>query len=1309
MPSIESAPDTDRPSLRYLQTAIWALFITVSLSAFVSAIPEVWKSGLAGNAPYETAYIDGGLVLTKVGVEDRDDVAHWLKPGQQVVAIDGIPIVPDMKSSTLNRLIHGDPGSIHTWTMIASSGDRVVVQVPYEQVKLVRAIEQLGFKNEPGVALVYTLSLLFLQSFVFLVLGIGLGAVSTRSTSSLAISVWLVAIGLGTELQPDFHPEWVQTWMDICSLLVFVTVPYVILVMPSGSFMSRWTKLLATIWILLEVFLLHPIFLPWEDVLGTNWGPALQGGLRAMGAVAVLYRYLRWSTPVEQAAIRWMTGGIFSGILSLAAVKLHLFGDGAVQELYVAVVHPLIACVAALAVVNAVVRYRIWDFIDVWRNAVLVMVFSLLAVSATIGFNELFWMAPPMDRPEGADFHRWARLASLGLALCTAAALLFWIRRWVIRITDAAVFPRRSQATEAVTAGAGALLECRTVNEVAWCLNAIIRYGWRVERVTLWLAEAHNTWVQVRSHAGRPGVCTFGDPEIPPDLLNELRAGKWISLSNPSSLHGTPRISVMPILGRGELMGVVVVEPSLRAGDLSSAVRQGLESLLDPLAQTLERAHDEDKEARSDPQHLDRPNAVPIPSTEQALHLLSATALFQDVSDRGKEELNKAISWYHLDAGGVLHGPSTPVEHLVVVNHGAIELRSSTDDNATVIIARMGSTIGHAEIVSKQPFDTHAVAIRDTELAFIPKDFFLELAAREPQISWRLAEACVGQTGSVCEPVGTIAVSTSIAVVPLHNTVDDPELINDFVQAMHLLVATTQVERAHFEEIVGAASSDSGAEGKLQRDRAVMAWMSELAEQNRFLVFRADPEVTDWTLWCIRNADTTVYLADATQTATLTAIERALIGEGSRVPRGELILLHPANVEAPHHSRAWRDWRPWISVLRHQRRDDLNHLQHLARLYTARGVGLVLGGGGARGNAHLGVVRALRELGVPIDVVAGTSAGGGVAGMVAQRWDCDRMFATNTHAFQDMAPFSAYSPPYHSIMSKPRVDASAKWMFGDLDIEDLWLPFFCISCDILNTEKVIHDRGRLWKAVRATTALPGVLPPVVMGGRMLVDGGVVDNQPVAVMRARNIGPCILIKVSPPAESLVGDDVVELPTNSAVYQSLLHPFVEPRVVPTLASIVIQTMTLSSDLSEPEKLSDLCIAPDLRQYGMIDFESQNELVAIGYNAVMEAFEARANDADFLDLFGLTPADISDSLPRMEVPVWQSARRKLRAHHKRVLIQSLILFVVGALINLAYQTPGIDAVSWSRILVWGLIIGCIPIVRELFRLGHANNPSE
>ncbi|MFO1426098.1 MAG: patatin-like phospholipase family protein [Steroidobacteraceae bacterium] len=166
----------------------------------------------------------------------------------------------------------------------------------------------------------------------------------------------------------------------------------------------------------------------------------------------------------------------------------------------------------------------------------------------------------------------------------------------------------------------------------------------------------------------------------------------------------------------------------------------------------------------------------------------------------------------------------------------------------------------------------------------------------------------------------------------------------------------------------------------------------------------------------------------------------------------------------------------------------------------------------ARGFAHLGVIEALRERGVPIDMIGGTSIGAIMGAAAAHGWPGERMLEVFRRTFVDSNPLGDYTLPVVSLVSGRRVSQRLRAEFGEVAIEDLPLPFYCVSTNLTTGHAAVHRQGELWRWLRASVAIPGVLPPVMHGGEVFVDGATVNNLPVDIMREAGRGAVIGVDV-----------------------------------------------------------------------------------------------------------------------------------------------------------------------------------------------------
>jgi NTE family protein len=276
-------------------------------------------------------------------------------------------------------------------------------------------------------------------------------------------------------------------------------------------------------------------------------------------------------------------------------------------------------------------------------------------------------------------------------------------------------------------------------------------------------------------------------------------------------------------------------------------------------------------------------------------------------------------------------------------------------------------------------------------------------------------------------------------------------------------------------------------------------------------------------------------------------------------------------------------------------------IARIARLLTGRGLGVVLSGGGARGFAHVGVLRAIREAGIAIDAIGGTSIGAIIAAGAALEWDTEELTLRVRRSFVDTNPLNDYTLPLVSLVSGRKVTRLLKNEFGQACIEDAPVPFFCVSSNLTSGQLALHRRGELWRWLRASVAIPGVLPPLVHEGELFVDGATINNLPVDVMRDIGLGRVIGVDVGGDpvfTTDSVDSDVPPLWRMLAWFRGRKH-----RV--NILQILWRAGMINSagNRAARRELSDLLLQPPLEQVDMLNWRAFDRAVAIGYEYTRE----------------------------------------------------------------------------------------------------------
>jgi predicted acylesterase/phospholipase RssA len=379
-------------------------------------------------------------------------------------------------------------------------------------------------------------------------------------------------------------------------------------------------------------------------------------------------------------------------------------------------------------------------------------------------------------------------------------------------------------------------------------------------------------------------------------------------------------------------------------------------------------------------------------------------------------------------------------------------------------------------------------------------------------------------------------------------------------------------------------------------------WLSTEEERHDILVLEAGPAPDAWSDLALRHADSVVLIADMTRSSRRTEIENHIDRRRElHSSRRFLMLVREDDTAQPEGTESWLTDRRLDGIL-HVRGRQRSDIARAARLATGRGTGLVLGGGGARGFAHIGVYQALCELGVAVDWVGGTSIGAVFGAGIALGASPDEIVTRAREAFVRGKPFGDVTVPAVSLLKGKRMERLTQEMLPG-QIEDLPTPFFCLATNLGRAETEIYDRGSIWRALRASTALPGVFPPAVMNKQLVVDGGVLNNLPVDIMRRKPVDTIIAVDLSSHKEREVDYDAV--PSAMRLLVGRWLPFTRRPAVPGIMSLMLKGQELGSlvHARENRKLADLVLRPPVGHHEFADVRPFDRIVRAGYDDARE----------------------------------------------------------------------------------------------------------
>jgi NTE family protein len=538
--------------------------------------------------------------------------------------------------------------------------------------------------------------------------------------------------------------------------------------------------------------------------------------------------------------------------------------------------------------------------------------------------------------------------------------------------------------------------------------------------------------------------------------------------------------------------------------------------------------------------------------------------------------------WFSLPGGSKLFGQGDASDMLYVVRTGRLgAFRREEGQEAQFLgVIRPGEPAGEMALIAGIPHSADVYALRDSEIFAMPKQAFFDACDEDAAVMTELARLMILRTRQTARrgPVGDPSVFGFIPV-------GRPGAIRPLVERLEREIAA-----------LGYQATTVGAEAA----SAPTEWFSEVERTHDFVLYVAERDEPNWLGFVPRQVDRLfrVGRGDRPAEAQAAPASAATLQEQGLV---DLILMQPAETLRPQGSDAWLDGTAAARVF-HIRRGHEGDFDRMARVITGQSVGLVLSGGGARAYAHVGAIKALRERNVPVDFVGGSSMGAIVGAGLAMGWDEAEMDHRLQEAFVKTSPLDDIALPLLAMTHGVKVSERLQQHFGETQIADLWLPYFCLSSNLTTGAYQLHRRGLLRQALRASIALPGVMPPATDGPNVLVDGAVMKNFPADIMRAAQAGPIVGVDVTT-ARSITAKDVAR---PSSVWRWLRSG--QWRMGPPIVSLLMRTATVSTgrDLAAARECTDVLIQPDVSKIEIRDWEAYDEGVEAGYRATLAALD-------------------------------------------------------------------------------------------------------
>lgn len=607
-------------------------------------------------------------------------------------------------------------------------------------------------------------------------------------------------------------------------------------------------------------------------------------------------------------------------------------------------------------------------------------------------------------------------------------------------------------------------------------------------------------------------------------------------------------------------------------------------------------------------------------------------------------QMDFAIDWTAVEAGRALYRQGDRSDCTYIVLNGRLRSVIQRGSGKKELVGEYGrgDLIGVVEALTRQPRATTVHAVRDTELAKLPEGTLGHIKRRYPQVVTRLihllSQKILGNLqqlqgpfpgsglgvpthSELTNPASNLA---TVAVLPVCAEVPMVAFMLELQHALQAIGPTLLLNSDIIRARLGASALDSIQEFRLS------GWLAQQEDTHRIVLYQTDSSLTPWTVRCLRQADCILIVGLGDQEPTLGQLEQMLENTAVRALK-QLVLLHREEGPGPTRTVEWLNMRSWCSGHLHlrcprrlfsrrspaklhelyekvfsRRVDRHSDFSRLARVLTGNTIALVLGGGGARGCSHIGVLKALEEVGVPVDLVGGTSIGSFIGALYAEERSASRTKQRAREWAKSMTsvlePVLDLTYPVTSMFTGSAFNRSIHRVFQDKQVEDLWLPYFNVTTDITASAMRVHKDGSLWRYVRASMTLSGYLPPLCdpKDGHLLMDGGYINNLPADIARSMGAKTVIAIDVGSQDEtdlSTYGDSL----SGWWLLWKRLNPWADKIKVPDMAEIQSRLAYVSCVRQlEVVKSSSYCeyLRPPIDCFKTMDFGKFDQIYDVGY---------------------------------------------------------------------------------------------------------------
>jgi NTE family protein len=477
--------------------------------------------------------------------------------------------------------------------------------------------------------------------------------------------------------------------------------------------------------------------------------------------------------------------------------------------------------------------------------------------------------------------------------------------------------------------------------------------------------------------------------------------------------------------------------------------------------------------------------------------ILKTSRIFSLLDDTARSELLSHFTQVELTQSEILFYQGDPSDCIFLLIRGKLAAEITTSSGETKIVGHVdpGETVGEIGALSDEPRSLTVLALKDSTLLKLSAKDFVEICHRFPAVMFETVHPIIARSKNIIQALTSEKSNKNIIIVPANNDVS-VEMLSEKLSKL--------AENFHSLLVISEFNPELNHNSDIAILKEKLSQLIRVRKASHRILYILKSHDSNLAKIAFKRADM-IYIVGDSQ--TVPNIDRHIIDKihSHRLhlrSDPQLILLHPPGITQPKNTAGWLA-QTQLGLQHHVRENVTKDYQRLLRFIRGKAVGLVLSGGGTRGWAHLGAIKALREAKIPIDMIGGSSVGALVGACYAMNESFDdayERFYKIVDASNHSVSWRSLTWPAISLFNAKNFTESQTEVFGDQLIEDMSLPFFCISCNLANNNETVHTTGLLWKKTRASTSIPGIIPPMLLDGELHLDGGLINNLPVDIMR-----------------------------------------------------------------------------------------------------------------------------------------------------------------------------------------------------------------